>query len=340
MKSAIKFTAILGLTLAAVMTQPASATECKVSVATSFQGMADGHTGLAGAFIGNVGNTVIIAGGSDFPGLKPWEGGRKVYYDDIFELKKDGQGKWILSQSEASLPEALGSGCAVSDGKTLYCFGGVNAKRRSGAVIAIRYAGNNMQVDSVSALPDNFIPVAAAYKDGLGKIFVHGTVDNKNALYSWSIHSKHWEKLSGCPSRTLSEGCPFVYQHNGREDAFYLIGGRGTDEGGLFLSSAIWEYLPVHDKWVRKTDFKIDDKDATLMYSSAVSYGSAHIIVFGGDDGIEFSKRIDLDRRIADSTDPEQKDSLENALVQANISHSERPKAIMSKITNIVNGSE
>lgn len=322
MTQVIKATGILLLSIATGISWTAAATDCKISAVSSFPAGSDGHTGIAGAFIGTVDNTVIIAGGSDFPSLKPWEGGKKIFYDDIYVLKPDADGQWNCTKSETSLPHALGSGCAVSDGKVLYCFGGMNENRRSSAVITVKYAGKNLQVDSVAALPGNFIPVAAAYKDGLGKIFVHGTVGGKNVLYSWSMHSMQWEELTGCPSRTLSEGCPFIYQHNGKEDAFYLIGGRGTDSEGLYLSSAIWEYLPLHDKWNRKTDFDIDDKNATLMYSSAVPYGSAHIIVFGGDDGIEFSKRIDLDRRINESTDPTQKDSLRTALAEANINHS------------------
>ena len=37
-----------------------------------------GH-GTAGAFIGAIdGNTIIVAGGSDFPDARPWEGGKKM----------------------------------------------------------------------------------------------------------------------------------------------------------------------------------------------------------------------------------------------------------------------
>lgn len=46
-----------------------------------------------------------------------------------------------------------------------------------------------------------------------------------------------------------------------------------------------------------------------LMYSSAVKYGSANILVFGGDDGVEFRKREALSAR------PDASDELREAFV-------------------------
>ena len=120
MDKLIKATGILLLSIATGISWTAAATDCKISAVSSFPAGSDGHTGIAGAFIGTVDNTVIIAGGSDFPSLKPWEGGKKIFYDDIYVLKPDADGQWNCTKSETSLPHALGSGCAVSgDQKTI-----------------------------------------------------------------------------------------------------------------------------------------------------------------------------------------------------------------------------
>ena len=45
--------------------------------------------GLAGAFSGLIGEEIIIAGGANFPGKPPWEGGEKTYWNDIYVCSTD-----------------------------------------------------------------------------------------------------------------------------------------------------------------------------------------------------------------------------------------------------------
>ncbi|HEV2479040.1 MAG TPA: hypothetical protein VGS79_05230, partial [Puia sp.] len=50
--------------------------------------------GVAGPFAGVSGDALIVAGGSNFPDKKPWEGGRKAYVDEVYVLmaRTDGVG--------------------------------------------------------------------------------------------------------------------------------------------------------------------------------------------------------------------------------------------------------
>ena len=273
------------------------ATDCKVNIISSIP--LNHHTGVSGAFTGKIGNSVVIAGGSDFPDKKPWEGGKKAYYNDIYILDET-EGKYYCILSETNLPVPLGNGCSASDGKTLFCFGGCNSTETSETVYAIRMADGTLQVDSVSRLPEGFIPTAAAIHKN--EIYVHGVQQRKNVLYKFIPASGKWTRLAGCPDRIISEGASLVYQHNGKEEALYLIGGRGQDSDGLYISSAIWEYLPAHGSWNRKTDITLDGKISPMMHQAAVPFGSAHIIVIGGDDGNEFIRRLKLEDRIKTCT--------------------------------------
>lgn len=126
-----------------------------------------------------------------------------------------------------------------------------------------------------------------------------------------SIPMNENSSTSPCPGTLVTEGSCFVYQHNGREEAFYLIGGRSSGPDGIFMESNVWEYLPTHDTWNRKASFNDGGKPLSLMYGSAVKYGSAHILVFGGDDGVEFLRRDSLGR---DESRPEE-------LVEAFLGH-------------------
>ena len=44
--------------------------------------------GFAGAFCGVSGEALIVAGGANFPGGRPWDGAQKVWHDRIFVLPK------------------------------------------------------------------------------------------------------------------------------------------------------------------------------------------------------------------------------------------------------------
>jgi N-acetylneuraminic acid mutarotase len=43
--------------------------------------------GLSGLIGGVTGNSIVVAGGSNFKGKVPWEGGIKTYYSDLYVLK-------------------------------------------------------------------------------------------------------------------------------------------------------------------------------------------------------------------------------------------------------------
>lgn len=273
-----------------VMSVPASGTDYRIQTVASLPACGDGHTGISGAFSGYMDDSIIIAGGSGSSGAGPMERGHEKYYSDIHTITLR-NGRYECSLAGTGLPEGIGNGCSASDGERLFCIGGHNERRRRRAVYEIKYAGSGIQVDSIAAIPDGFVPVSATYHKG--EIYIHGTRKGKNVFYSLSANSMKWKELKGCPDRTISEGAPLVYQHNGREDALYLIGGKGTDKDGIYLSSSVWEYLPVHDSWNRKADITVDGKKSPLMHSGAVQYGAAHILVFGGDTGLSgFSDKI------------------------------------------------
>ena len=258
-----------------------------------------GHRGLACAFYGQSGSSLILAGGSDFPKEAPWNGGIKEYYDDIILIRKAADGLYYGSITEVNLPVSLSNGASASDGKNLWCLGGQNASGRSEIVYAITPSGGSFKVDSVAALPPGFIPASSCFHKGI--IYTTGSQDGKNALWAFHPSERSWESLPACPDRLISEGSSLVYQHNGREEALYLIGGRGVDENGLYLSSSIWEYLPQRQQWSLKTKMTKDGEPLTLMYSLAIPSGSANVLVFGGDDGVEFTKRYNAGSDVPDS---------------------------------------
>jgi N-acetylneuraminic acid mutarotase len=83
----------------------------------------------------------------------------------------------------------------------------------------------------------------------------------------------------------------------------------------------VWEYLPISNTWVKKVAFTENDAPLQLMYAAAINYGSAHIVVFGGDDGKEFIRRSELEKKIAATDDEQEKETLKAELAEAFTSH-------------------
>jgi len=251
----------------------------------------EGH-GLAGAYIGALdATTAIIAGGSDFETLRPWEGGTKSFFGDIYILRAGVSG-YECVPAAASLPEAMGNGCGVVSGDALYCLGGLTSSGYSSMVVRISLSGQDCAVEVVGRMPEGFRANAAASWNG--SIYVAGTVAGRNAMYRLQPGSMQWTALSACPERLLEEGSTLTPQNNGSEDALYLIGGRGTDGDGLFIATNVWEYLPQSDSWVKKAAFTDRGRPVELMYTASLPYGSSQILSFGCDDGVEFRRRIAL----------------------------------------------
>lgn len=252
--------------------------------------------GTAGAFIGSFGEDqeAYIAGGSDFLDLRPWEGGKKTFFDTIWKLERK-DGRYSVSPiDDVKLPLPLGQGCCVSQGNVIYIIGGLNAEGYSDAIFALRKDGASLSIDRIASLPEGFHPSAAAYHKGM--IFMHGDTNGANAFFSFSPGSKVFRELPRCPANPLVEGSSLCVQNDGKEDALFLIGGRNIGADGLFVSENIWKYTPSRSVWEKKCQTTFEGKSMGIMYASATAYGSAHILVFGGDDGVEMKKRLALEK--------------------------------------------
>src|SRR6188508_1103593 len=70
--------------------------------------------GVAGPFAGFINGELIIAGGCNFPDSMPWQGGKKVYWNDIYimHINKKGKYSWV-NNGEYKLKEKVAYGASV-----------------------------------------------------------------------------------------------------------------------------------------------------------------------------------------------------------------------------------
>src|SRR5438128_2044870 len=81
--------------------------------------------GFAAPFAGISGRALLVAGGANFPGAMPWEGGQKLWYDSIYVLPKP-DAEWLAG---FKLPRPLAYGVSVSTPEGVLCAGGADARQ-------------------------------------------------------------------------------------------------------------------------------------------------------------------------------------------------------------------
>lgn len=59
---------------------------------------------MAGPFVGTHNGALLVAGGANFPGKLPWEGGTKVWHDTIFALEKT-DSAWKVAGKDAGVTD-------------------------------------------------------------------------------------------------------------------------------------------------------------------------------------------------------------------------------------------
>ena len=268
------------------------------------------QAGLAGAFSALHGEVLILAGGANFPEGAPWEGGKKVWWKDIYVLEKspEGEPRWLTNPAW-KLPVPLAYGVAVSTPDGLLCIGGNNEAQVSDQVFLVRWNAETGQitVEEKSAMP---VPLAFAAGAKVGnQVYVAGGQQSNpgpatDTFLSLDLVTYQWQTLPAFP------GPPRVVpvaaaQSDGLDDCFYLFGGRSVSPGQPTqpLSDA-YRYHPGKKQWVRLSDITpTGEQPVAVMAATAVATGANHILVLGGDGGEVFLRLEALDQQIAQATD-------------------------------------
>jgi N-acetylneuraminic acid mutarotase len=106
--------------------------------------------GVAGPFCGVVGGELVVAGGANFPGRPPWEGGTKVWHDRIEALASP-DGRWRTLQGV--LPRPLGYGVSATWNDRLACAGGSGPDGHHADAFLVRRDGDRGVIEPLPSLP-------------------------------------------------------------------------------------------------------------------------------------------------------------------------------------------
>jgi N-acetylneuraminic acid mutarotase len=242
--------------------------------------------GLAGQSAGVFGNIMIVAGGTNFPDKMPWEGGKKVYYDDVFLYTKNAKGILTLSGNH-KLPMNLGYAATVSTELGLLMAGGENETGILNKVMILKVFKDD---EELAFLPDLPIPLtnamAVVYQSS---VYVMGgetvsKVSDKVFVMDLNNTKNGWTSLPPLPN-PISHGVA-VFFNGQKTKGIYVLAGRAKKQNGISDLYSANHFFDINTKqWTLK---------APLPYGLSAGTGlldpTGRVLLFGGDRGEVFSK--------------------------------------------------
>jgi N-acetylneuraminic acid mutarotase len=237
--------------------------------------------GVAGAFAGVSGGALLVAGGANFPGKMPWEGGKKVWHDTVYALR-NANDQWRVI---GKLPRPLGYGVSLTTEHGVLCIGGSDAERHHAETFLLVYSRGKLKVKPLPALP---VPLASGAGALVGSVAcVTGGSDQLgeqsalNRFFALDLAAKKpaWRELTACPGEAR-----ILPMAGAAKGAFYLAGGAALRpvEGKIqraYLRDA-WRFAPG-GKWERLADLP---KPCVAGPTPAPVVDSLMVFA-GGDDG-------------------------------------------------------
>lgn len=211
----------------------------------SFPALPDAE-GMAGMFAGVSHGNLFCMGGANFPQKKPWEGGKKVWYADIFRY--DGR---VWQRMGERLPSPLAYGVSVEYRDEVILVGGNDEAAFHAEVRGFRWRGDRLEWRNYPPLP---IPLASMAGARVGSLIIVAggntgfTEPPLRSCYALDLDAPAagWSRLPDIPA--LARTQPVAGSHDG---AFYLFSGEapGLDASGRKfrdLQKDAWRLRPVH----------------------------------------------------------------------------------------------
>ncbi len=237
--------------------------------------------GVAGPFAGLSGEALLVGGGANFPGKMPWEGGKKVWRDQVYALAGKSS-HWTLA---GKLPRPLAYGVSVTTPLGVVCIGGSDADRHYSDVFLLNFRDGKGSVQSLPSLPSPLANAAGALVGST--IYIAGGSEQpgeqsaNNQCFALDLDGKNpgWQAVPPCPGKARILPVAAAGKNH-----FYLFGGAALEPTNgkmarVYLQDA-WHYEPRHG-WQRLADLP---KPCVAGPTPAPEVDESFLLI-GGDDG-------------------------------------------------------
>jgi N-acetylneuraminate epimerase len=249
--------------------------------------------GLAGVFTGVSNDVLLIAGGSNFAdGAMPWQGGKKVHFDDVYILSKIGGGgfKWLKPVHTTHLKQKTAYGASTTVNDRVVCAGGeTEDEADSKQAFMMRWDAVKGEVEFTD-LPPLPVPLTNACMTSIREVvyLIGGESAGKATAQCFSLNlaakNARWELLPPLPI-SMSHSVA-VTQSNGKYPCIYVIGGRSSTASGIStLHNCTFCYDPLDREWIRLKSVSDGSKITNISAATGVADGTSEIVLIGGDKG-------------------------------------------------------
>jgi len=284
--------------------------------------------GFGGPAAGVHADTLIVAGGANFPDAPPWEGGEKVWHNRIFALEKGPDGQPVEAWRQAgTLPKRIAYCASISTPQGVVLVGGEEDGQAIADVYRLVWDAQTKKV-KVESLPS--LPRPASYIAGgkIGSVIYIAAAgrsegaDRLDQKFFWSLDLSSLDQSSNPAWKALEP-----YPGSPRHKAVAAVQGKGDSGEKLFLISGSnprfladgtadlanfehftdsYYYDPATAAWTQIADLPVVDDPRDLpneakfaeekwpvAAATGVGVGQSHVLVFSGSTGRYITLPVD-----------------------------------------------
>lgn len=238
--------------------------------------------GVAAPFAGVSGGALLVAGGANFPGRMPWEGGVKMWHDPVWVLERP-EGAW---RTAGHLPRPLGYGVCVTHRGTVVCVGGSDATRHYADTFRLIWKNGALAAETLPSLPISLSGASGALVADTLYVACGAEQPGEQAATKRAFALDlaavvpAWRELPPLPGRARLLAAGAAY-----EGGFYVMGGVALEPNGegkiarVYLRDA-WSYREGRG-WEALPDLP----KPSVAAPTPAPVVDGRILLLGGDDG-------------------------------------------------------
>ncbi len=262
--------------------------------------------GVSAAYAGLVGDSIVLAGGCNFPGVAAADGGRKVFYADVFVRPfSDTSGGWTRI---GRLPGASAYGVALPTDRGLALVGGSGADGPLASAYELAWSpdGRGLRRNPLPALPRTVDNMSGA-RVGRRLYVVGGNVGGTPSCRMFSLHldslAAGWREEPPFPGEPRVQPVAVALRRGGETCLFvfggFAVGGAGRDAS---LSLASLCYVPSARRW-EPVATPVDERGEPLSLGGGAAYAvnDTVAVCLGGVDKDIFLNALRREQRLADA---------------------------------------
>jgi len=262
-----------------------------------------GTCGLGGPFVGVHNEALIVAGGANFPSAPPWEGGAKIWHDDVFVLEKDAD-TW---RTGYKLERALAYGASISTDQGIVLIGGCDAEKAYSTVSLLNWDSDEKRLSQEPLTP---LPAPSSFLAAgrIGDILYVAAgqrssdpADLEKTFWALDLAQSEdrrtWIPMEPWPGPARIKAVTAVQSGgNGSQYLYLLSGERPTKTAGgkierQYLSDA-YRFDPAVTSG-EKAWKRIAPLPHPTAAGCALSMGQSHVLIFSGSTGVHIHEPID-----------------------------------------------